>query len=85
MADPKFALQVELSNLAAYSVTKAAANMAIRKYGAALKTLGSPVILLNVYPGTFQNHLDCLSVYLLTNSQLAPSLFSFLYPDPDPD
>lgn len=25
--------------------------MVVRKYGAALKTLGSPVILLNVYPG----------------------------------
>lgn len=34
-----------------YSVTKAAANMAIRKYGAALKTLGSPLTLLIVYPG----------------------------------
>ncbi|KAF8303352.1 NAD(P)-binding protein [Clavulina sp. PMI_390] len=34
-----------------YSVSKAALNMVVRKYGAALKTLGSQVILLNVYPG----------------------------------
>jgi len=34
-----------------YSVGKAGLNMVVRKYGAALKTLGSPIILINVYPG----------------------------------
>ncbi|KAF8330183.1 putative short-chain dehydrogenase, partial [Cantharellus anzutake] len=34
-----------------YSTTKAALNMAVRKYGAALKTVGSDIILLSIYPG----------------------------------
>jgi len=36
-----------------YSVGKAGLNMVVRKYGAALKALGSPIILINVYPGSF--------------------------------
>ncbi|KAF8322816.1 putative short-chain dehydrogenases/reductase [Cantharellus anzutake] len=35
-----------------YSTTKAALNMAVRKYGAALKTVGSDIILLSIYPVT---------------------------------
>ncbi|KAF8314100.1 NAD(P)-binding protein [Clavulina sp. PMI_390] len=34
-----------------YAASKAALNMVIRKYGAALKAMGSEVTLLNVYPG----------------------------------
>jgi len=37
-----------------YSVGKAGLNMVVRKYGAALKTLGSPIILVNVFPGLIQ-------------------------------
>jgi hypothetical protein len=36
-----------------YSVGKAGLNMAVRKYGAALKASGSPILLINVYPGMF--------------------------------
>jgi NAD(P)-dependent dehydrogenase (short-subunit alcohol dehydrogenase family) len=38
-----------------YSVGKAGLNMVVRKYGAALKALGSPIILINVYPGWIQS------------------------------
>jgi len=37
-----------------YSVGKAGLNMVVRKYGAALRALGSPIILINVYPGWIQ-------------------------------
>lgn len=36
-----------------YSTTKAALNMAVRKYGSALATSGSDIVLLLIYPGSY--------------------------------